>query len=239
MTQNTGAPQAGGAIGRRRELARTTGGTVYTERRGEIVAAAADLFKAQGYRGTSLADIAAAVGTDRATLYYYVASKEELLDEVVTDVVKANLAKAEAIRDAPGPAPEKIRRLVTDLMQSYATHYPFLYVYLQENLAHVSKQRQAWSRRMRAVNRRYEAAIESIVAQGIDEGSIRSVTEPRVIAFGVMGMVSWTNRWFNPQTSTVDAAEIGNAYADILLSGMVTPTARRHREPSRKVPAPS
>jgi hypothetical protein len=34
-------------------------------------------------------------------------------------------------------------------------------------------------------------------------------------------MFGWTNRWFNPATSPVDAATIGAAYADILLRGMV------------------
>ena len=33
--------------------------------------------------------------------------------------------------------------------------------------------------------------------------------------------VAWTNRWFNPETSTVDADTIGTAYADMLLGGML------------------
>jgi AcrR family transcriptional regulator len=175
-------PRRGSEIGRRRAAAQHGRRANYQQRRGEIIDAAAAVFKAKGYRGTSLADIAEQVGMDRATLYYYVGSKEELLDEVVTDVVKANLLAAEEIRDSCVPAPDKLRQLVLGLMVSFAEHYPFLYVYLQENLAHVTEHRQPWARAMRAVNRRYEQAVEGIIREGIEEGTIRPVGDPRVLA---------------------------------------------------------
>lgn len=207
-------------IGRRRAAARGRKDGGYAVRRAEIVRAAADVFKSNGYRGTSLADIAQAVGTERASLYYYVSSKEELLDEVVTDVVMANVETAVTIRDSPGPAPDKLRELVVGLMVSYAENFPFLYVYLQENLAHVAESRREWAEQMRQVNRRWEDAVTDIVSQGIEEGSLHPITDPRVMAYGIIGMVSWTNRWFNPERAKVDAAAIGESYARMLLSGM-------------------
>lgn len=212
------------AMGRRRAAARDGGRLNYQVRREEIIGAAAQVFADKGYRGTTLADVAEAVGADRATLYYYVGSKEELLDAVVTDVVKDNLTEAERIRDSDAPVPDKLRLLVQQLMDSYAAHYPFLYVYLQENLAHVAEKRRPWAQEMRAVNRRYEAAVEAIISEGIADGTVRAVTDARVLAYGLLGMVSWTNRWFDPRRSTHDAAVIGRAYADVLLHGMVAPT---------------
>jgi hypothetical protein len=35
-----------------------------------------------------------------------------------------------------------------------------------------------------------------------------------------IGMVGWTNRWFDPNESPVAAPEIGVAFADVLLSGL-------------------
>lgn len=230
MNDDGAATADGGTIGRRRQHAQEGGGANYTERRELIIGAAARLFQAKGYNGTSLGDIAGEVGIDRATLYYYVSSKEELFDEVVTDVVVGNLVVAERIRDSDDPVPDKVRKLITDLLQSYVRHYPFLFVYLQENLAHVGEERRAWSRRMRKVNRQYEAAIEAIVAEGIADGSLRPVADPRIITYGLMGMVNWTNRWFGPQTSSVDAATIGQAYADILLVGLINPASARTDE---------
>lgn len=210
------------AIGRRRTAARSGGAAGYEERRELIVRTAAQLFKKKGYARTTFSDIAREIGSDRASLYYYVASKDELLDAVVTDVVKANTVIAEGIRDGPGTAPEKLRELVIGIMRSFEEHYPMLYVYLQENLAHVSGDREAWAQEMRAVNRRWERAIESVIRGGIEDGTLRSTVEPRILAYGMIGMVSWTNRWFNPERTTVDAATIGEAYADMLLDGLVT-----------------
>jgi AcrR family transcriptional regulator len=207
-------------IGERRAHARHQNSAVYEDRKAEILAAAASLFKSQGYRGTSLIQVAKTVGTDRASLYYYFDSKEELFDALVTDVVKGNLAKAESIRDSDLLPPQKLHKLIVDLMTSYADNYPFLYVYLQENMTHVAPKRKAWAEDMRRVNRDYERAITDIIQQGIADGTIKAVGEPWVVAFGIMGMVSWTHRWFNPNTSKVDAHAIGESYAQIILSGL-------------------
>lgn len=219
QADGVGAPRAS-SISRRRAAARDRSGEAYMRRRNEIIQAAAEVFRNKGYQASTLADVSEAVGVDRASLYFYVGSKEEIFDEIVTDVVKANLAIAEEIRDSSEPAPAKLRRLVSQLMSSYAEHYPFLYVYLQENLAHVAEERRGWAEELRGVNRRYEAAVQDIVQQGVDEGSLRGITDARVVAYGVMGMVSWTHRWFSPAKSPVDARTIGESYAEILLGGL-------------------
>lgn len=38
----------------------------------------------------------------------------------------------------------------------------------------------------------------------------------------LIGIVSWTHRWFNPQTTEVDARTIGEGYAEVLLSGLAS-----------------
>ncbi|MCW2721042.1 MAG: TetR/AcrR family transcriptional regulator, cholesterol catabolism regulator [Pseudonocardiales bacterium] len=209
-------------IGRRRAAARDEGGAAYQERREEIVRAAAEMFKKNGYRGTKLNDVAEAMNLDRASLYYYVGSKEELFHDVVGGAVETNADTAEAILNGPGSAPDKLRTLVTGLMVSYAESYPFLYVYIQENLGSGgAHDRSDWAREMRRHNKRYENAVVAIVQAGIDEGTFRTATQAWVIAYGVIGMVAWSNRWFNPNESTVPAAEIGAAYAETLLKGLI------------------
>ncbi|MBV9921003.1 MAG: TetR/AcrR family transcriptional regulator [Pseudonocardia sp.] len=207
-------------IGRRRAAARDEGSQEYRERRAEIVRAAARIFMENGFRATKLNDIAEALNMDRASLYYYVGGKEELFHEVVGGAVAANADAAEAIRRGPGTAPEKLHTLITSLMVSYAENYPFLYVYIQENLSTVSPDRSSWSREMRRHNKRYENAVVEIVQSGIDEGSVRADTTAWVIAYGIIGMVAWSNRWFDPNSSPVDAQTIGTNYADVIVDGL-------------------
>jgi AcrR family transcriptional regulator len=210
-------------IARRRELARAEGGAAYVQRRRELVAAAARVFKAKGLQGASLGDIAAEAGADRASLYYYVAGKDELFHEAVREAAEGNLVAARALRDGPGTAPDKIRALVTQLMASYEEHYPVLYVLIQENLAHAAGDDVAWASDMRAVNREYEQIVIELVQTGYDEGSLRDIGPAWVVAYGVLGMLGWTNRWFSPSTSPLPAPEIGAAFADVLLGGLRLP----------------
>ncbi len=215
-------PAEPSGIARRREAARTEANPVYLQRRRELVEAAARVFKAKGLQGANLGDIAAEAGADRASLYYYVSSKEELFHEVVRGAVEGNLAAARALRDGEGTAPDKLRRLIVSLMASYAEHYPILYVYIQENLSHVPDKHASWARDMRRVNREYEQIVMDLVQAGFDEGSMRPVSPAWVVTYGIMGMVGWTNRWFDPDASPMSAEEIGEAFADSLLTGLVT-----------------
>lgn len=216
-------------IGRRRAAARDDGSEEYQQRRAEIVRAAAGIFKEHGFRATKLSDVAEALGMDRASLYYYVGGKEELFHEVVGGAVAANADAAEAIRQAPGTAPEKLQTLITGLMVSYAENYPFLYVYIQENLNTIAPDRSPWSREMRRHNKRYENAVVEIVQSGIDEGSLRADGTAWVIAYGIIGMVAWSNRWFDPNTSPVDAHTIGATYANVIVDGLRAPVRQHTR----------
>ena len=207
-------------IGKRRAAARDEGKAAYQLRRAEIIAAAGEIFKRHGYRGAKLVDVAEALQLDRASLYYYVGSKEELFHDVVGGAVERNTATAEGIVAGPGTAPDKLRALVTGLMVSYSATYPFLYVYIQENLGNISPDRSDWAREMAHLNKRYENAVVAIVQEGIDAGAFTTSTQPWVIAYGIIGMVAWSNRWFDPGESPIPAEEIGSAYADALLAGL-------------------
>ena len=221
--------ESSSGIARRRRAAHDEGNPAYLRRRRELVQAAARVFKAKGLQRANLGDIAAESGADRASLYYYVGSKEELFHEVVREAVEANLAAARGIRDRAGSAPEKLRELIVSLMQSYSDHYPILYVFIQENLSHVPDQHAAWARDMRRVNKDYEQIVVEIVQAGFDEGSMRPVAPAWVVAYGIMGMVGWTNRWFNPEESPASAREIGGAFADSVLLGLEQPADRERR----------
>lgn len=220
LVTKTPSDNAPSAIGRRRAAAKDVGRAAYAKRRAEIMAAAGEVFKREGFHGASIGRIAEALDMDRATLYYYMGSKQELFDAAVSDAVRANVATAESIRDGAGTAPEKLRALMISLMESYAAHYPFLYVFIQENLTHVAKDEAEWAEEMRALNRRYEDVVIEVLEAGIAEGSLRPAAEPWLIGYGVIGMVAWTNRWFNPRKSEQDATAIGSAFADILLRGL-------------------
>ncbi|MWA02918.1 TetR family transcriptional regulator [Actinomadura sp. LD22] len=217
---------ANSGMGKRRAAAKAEGGAAYQQRRQEILKIAAGVFKEKGLKGASLGEIAEAVGTDRASLYYYIGSRQELFDDVVRKAVEANVAMAEAIRGWDASAPVKLRELAVGLMKSYAENYPFAYVYIQEDLNQLGDRNEA----AHALNRRYDAAVIGIIQEGLDAGTLRSTASARTIAFGFIGMLNWTHRWYDPSKEP-DAEKIGNAFADMVLEGLQVKRNHRRAKP--------
>ncbi|SDQ62681.1 TetR/AcrR family transcriptional regulator [Microbacterium sp. cf332] len=86
----TATPPTGGADGARGD--RDTRGARARQTRERIVASARTLFVAQGYRATSMRDVAAGAGISHTGLLKHVASKDELLAAVVAALEAENAA---------------------------------------------------------------------------------------------------------------------------------------------------
>lgn len=207
-------------IGQRRKAAKADSRASYNARRQEIVEAAARVFDRLGYTGASLSAVATELGVDRATLYYYFSSKEQLFDEILRTVLEENEKIARQIAESSLKPGIKLRDLIIALMESYANHYPLLFIYIREDLSHVSDKRSAWSEHMRTLNRSIEKSVIDIIEQGFEDGSLRRIGSARTVAFGILGMLNWSHRWFRPERSE-PAAEIGRVFAEFALAGLV------------------
>jgi AcrR family transcriptional regulator len=210
-------------IGKRRSVAKEDSSASYQVRRKEIAEAAIRVFNRLGFQGASVSAVAAELEIDRASLYYYISSKEDLFDELVRTVVERNLENVKQIQGSDLSPRRKLRDLITTLMSSYGEHYPLFYIYIRENLSHVSDSRSEWSTYMRKLNAETSDAVIAIIEQGYADKSFRNVGAPRVVAYGVLGIVGWTHRWFRPESSDVTAEEIGKTYAEMLLAGLENP----------------
>ena len=209
-------------IGRRRAAAKVDKAPNYEKRRKEISEAAARVFNRKGFSGTSISAVAQELSIDRASLYYYISSKEELFDELVREVSESNLKAAQNIRNSDQSPAEKLKSLIVQLMGAYAKNYPILYIYIRENLADVADSRSKWARSMKQINHDYDEAVISIIQQGYDDGSFVNLGSAKVVSYGVLGMVNWTNRWFKPDRSDIDAQAIGEMYANIITNGLAS-----------------
>ena len=195
----------------------TEGNPSYTARRAEIIKAAALVFRERGYEAATLNDVAARLGTDRASLYYYVRSKEERLQEIGRAVLDVNLESAERVRKRKESAPEKLETLVTQMLQSFDESYPHMYVYI-EDIGRIARQDSAWARDVVESTRKYESILVDILTQGRREGSLRGDIPPRLGAYALFGMINWTHRWYRPG-STFSPGEIAAAFTSIFLDG--------------------
>src|SRR5947199_9365290 len=79
-----------------------------SSRKSELTRQAARLFAEKGYHGTSIGDLAEAMGVQKGSLYAHIESKADLLWEVARDGAAAFHAALDAVPDDL-PATEKIR----------------------------------------------------------------------------------------------------------------------------------
>src|SRR6266516_7414065 len=78
------------------------------ERREQLITCAARLFAERGYHPTSVADIVAALGVGKGVFYWYFASKEELLSELLKS---SNHELRKRQQQAMGDEVDPVRRI--------------------------------------------------------------------------------------------------------------------------------
>ncbi|WP_052914971.1 TetR/AcrR family transcriptional regulator [Protofrankia coriariae] len=137
---------ANSGIEARRKAAIQDGSASYVARRKEIIQTAAHVFKERGFAAT-LRDVAEALGADRASLYYYVGSKDELLQEIVREALARDIEVAEAVRNSDSGTEDKIRALITSMVTGYAENYPHMHVYI-EDLGRIARQDSEWAKQV-------------------------------------------------------------------------------------------
>jgi AcrR family transcriptional regulator len=207
-------------ISRRRRSAQTEGGSDYTAKREELVRIAARLFKEQGYQATKLADIAREAGLDRATVYYYVGSKEELFRETVEGVLDANMAEAERLlADTSLSWRDRLHAIYIRLMVSYEENYPATFVYIQEQMHQVGAEETVWAQDIMTKTRAFDQMLIGFIREAIASGELRANIPPRLVENALFGMLNWTHRWFTPG-GPMTGLEVAEAFWSIFIDGM-------------------
>ncbi|GLK46031.1 MULTISPECIES: TetR/AcrR family transcriptional regulator [Novosphingobium] len=205
---------------RRRESAQNEGGADYAAKREELVRIAARLFKEQGYQATKLADIAREAGMDRATVYYYVGSKEEFFRVTVEGVLDANIAEAQKlIDDSSLTWLERLHAIYLRLMVSYEENYPATFVYIQEQMHQVGADETPWAQEIMKKTRAFDKTLISLIREAIASGDLRANVPPRLVENALFGMLNWTHRWFTPG-GPMTGLEVAEAFWSIFIDGM-------------------
>jgi len=181
----------------------------------EIIEAAAEAFRTNGFAATSLEDIASAVGMWKGSLYHYIDSKEDLLFAVVRGPAEEILKQVRGLSETDLPPTEKIRRATRSHVQILNSNFVYASVYLQEIAGR--RKLPEWS----AMDREYLGLLESIVREGVDSGEFSAVTNPRVTTLALIGSLNWLTHWYRPGGS-LHADEIADQFCDLFLGGLIS-----------------
>jgi AcrR family transcriptional regulator len=199
-----------------------------------LLAAAVKLFSAQGYQQTSLQQIADEAGLTKGALYHHFRTKEHVLRRVHDDVIEDVIAASQPVIDAGLPADEALREMIRVHLRVIETRGDAIGVFLRERRAFGPEN---W-REIKARRDVIEEMFVQIIADGQRSGVFALDADARLLAFGILGMISWATEWFRP--GEVPAIKLAEMYADMVLAGLVagTPPAQRpNRKRGRAAPA--
>lgn len=181
-----------------------------------IMNVAMHLFGKQGFNGTSMRDIANAVGLLPGSLYAHIDSKEAVLLEIVADGIGRFLSAVEPYVGASGNPVDRLRKMISAHVEVVADNPERSQVVFHqwrflspENLPEAIKRR-----------RRYEACFVETLEEGSRAGLIRSDLNLKVSVLTILGALNWTPEWFSPD-GRLSAAELGDLMADTLLGGIL------------------
>lgn len=159
--------------------------------REKILDAAASLFHEQGFRPTSLDEILGASGVCRSNFYYHFRSKEDLgLAVLERQVERFESEVLRGILEQEGvPARRRIEQLfgavASDLARTaYRRGCPF------GNLAaELGGIHPEFQNRLSALFRRWEAAVERCLREGISRGEFREDLDARKAATALVSQI--------------------------------------------------
>lgn len=184
-------------------------------RREEMVSAAATLFSARGYHGTSMQHLGDALGLQRGSLYAHIGSKEELLFDVVDSGATHFLARAEEVLASDAFARVKLERFLVGHIETAILHLDAATVFLNE-WRYLSEEPRAMIQTKRD---RYEQIVRLIIEEGVAAREFRGDADVRFAAALVLSAGNWTYAWYRPG-GELGPTEIGKKFAELVLRGL-------------------
>ena len=156
--------------------------------RQRIIEEAAKLFVRKGFHGTSIADLAQAVGLTKGALYHHFESKDDLFYAVI-DMVRDTWSEA-VVRDVLKEE-DAIARLgaLLDNHVRMVGENEMLCLAMASLVADMDEGDPAFADALMDVYRELVYFIQRIVQKGQDAGEVRSDLEARQVAYSIVGMM--------------------------------------------------
>jgi AcrR family transcriptional regulator len=184
-------------------------------RRDQILKTATRIFCEKTYHGTTLQEIANAVGMLKGSLYYYITSKEKLLADIILDALQTLNEDLLRVENADLTPVERLRQVVREHVKFNAKYREAGTLFLTErnaisSLEEIDKMMQIFERRDKLIARTLREAIEAGVYRPVDI---------RITSLAIVGLCNSVLFWYRPSGRLSDD-EISNTFFELLHQGL-------------------
>jgi AcrR family transcriptional regulator len=181
-------------------------------RRRELSRQAARLFAEKGYHGTSIGDLADALGLQKGSLYAHIEGKQDLLYETMREGAESFHAALDGIPERL-PATEKLRLALRAHLHLVSEQLDVATVFVQE-WRYLEGERRT---EIVAERRRYEERIRALFREGRELGELRSDLDENVAALAFLSVANWAYTWLRPGA---DTGALADRMFALLVDGM-------------------
>ena len=151
----------------------------------------------------------------KASLYAYFRAKEEMLAAISRETIEGFTRELGLVLRSDLPPDEKLRRVVRQHVRFVIANRSFLTVFFSEEANLPPRFARRWPPRRTATTREWRRSS----ARGCAGGVFRDVP-PRLVVFGMLGMLNWLYKWYNP-AGRWGAEEISAAFLSVLEGGLL------------------
>jgi AcrR family transcriptional regulator len=181
--------------------------------RRRLLSVAAELFRRKGFAQATTRELAELLGLKKASLYYYVDSKEDLLYELCLESV-GTISREVAGAVEQAPADGRLQAAIRSHVQTAARDRDMHTVMLTE-LRALAPQRLADVIEARAG---YERQVRQLVSREQESGRLRVDVDAKYLTLMLLNLLNWTILWYDP-SGPLSPPELGELLARHFYEG--------------------
>lgn len=178
-----------------------------------VLAIAVGVFNERGYDGTSMEDLARALGVTKSAIYYHVPGKEQLLARALDRALDGLFAMVADERAASGAAIERLEWVVRQSVRLLVERLPYVTLLLRVR-GNSRTEQVALERR-----REFDRFISHLVKEAAAEGGIRADVEPLLVTRLLFGAVNSITEWYQPSRGD-SADDLADALLKMTFDGL-------------------
>lgn len=180
--------------------------------RDRLAVEAARMFAQRGYHGTSVSDLAAALGIQKSSLYAHISGKADLLAEIALAGAAAFHAALDALPDEVA-AGERLELALRAHLAVVESQLDVATVWLQEWRYLTGEARDVFLRE----RHRYEERIRDLFEAAVRSGDLRRDLDVDDATLVFLSVANWAYTWLMPET---DVGGLTSRLMSVLRGGM-------------------
>ena len=179
-----------------------------------VIRGAAELFARQGYESTSTRNLASLLGIEKATLYYHLEGKEDLLYAICK-------ASIEQLTGDVNAAVEGIQDPLEQLQVWIQAHMVNLLRHQTQHATALAEARALSGERLAEIvemRKNYQKRVRSLIEAGQKAGRLRTDIAAKYLGLMLEGLLDRTVVWYR-KNDALSPAELSETFCKLFIAG--------------------